>query len=209
MSELETSIKDKLIKYCYDEIDNGVYQMYLSDVSNQDWDYLFIRVEDKPTSKVQIYVTDHDDLNCHFVYLNNLGASIMIQVLNQMLKKKEEKTEPIKQIVAKFKKGYDIPSNVAVPSIVPYLTDKCKNSDKTWVGEVGLSGDDNGTYISVFFPDKIDPAFSHDTPLEKLNPSELKVILDNLEAPKTMEDVFNEMNECVSEFFNDFRVYKP
>ena len=52
------------------------------------------------------------------------------------------------------------------------------NNSTFQIGEVGLSGDDDGIYLSIFFPDKREPAFSTDVPLTEMSYQELIDIED-------------------------------
>lgn len=176
-----------LVSDCYDEHDDNGYRMYLDGiefVSGQDKDtalYVQATTDGKGNYSLSVFVSNSDDSVQWFMPFSHLSRCQQYDVYRQVVEHKNVmKNKYIKVIYNNITRGFDVPKNFAVPSILDLIQEKVDEKDfnKRMIGEVGMSGSDGEPFISVFYPDKENPSHSYDKPLSDLNLDEIVAIHD-------------------------------
>ena len=127
---------------------------------------------------VEVFWSDEFDENQFFAPFESLTLEQAAMVRDQVKANKgTAKNRKLDLINGLFTQGYDVPYNFCNSSIKDNITTRMNNSTFQ-IGEVGLSGNDDGVYLSIFFPDKREPAFSTDVPLTEMSYQELIDIED-------------------------------
>ena len=182
VKHLKDEVHTMLVTDCFDEYDGIAYRKYLNDIKSQTGTYnvLFVQstLQEDGSFVVEVFWSDKFDENKFFAPFESLTLEQAAMVRDQVKANKgTAKNRQLDLINGLFTQGYDVPYNFCNFSIKDNITTRMNNSTFQ-IGEVGLSGDDDGVYLSIFFPDKREPAFSTDVPLTEMSYQELIDIED-------------------------------
>ena len=176
VKHLKDEVHTMLVTDYFDEYDGIAYRKYLNDIKSQTgtYDVLFVQstLQEDGSFVVEVFWSDEFDENQFFAPFESLTLEQAAMVRDQVKANKgTAKNRQLDLINGLFTQGYDVPYNFCNFSIKD-------NNSTLQIGEVGLSGDDDGVYLSIFFPDKREPAFSTDVPLTEMSYQELIDIED-------------------------------
>lgn len=179
---LKDEVHTMLVTDGFDEYDGIGYRKYLKDIKSQTdtHDVLFVQANNPGNGSfaVGVFWSDEFDEDQFFAPFESLTLKQAAMVRDQVKANKGiAKNRQLELIEGLFEQGYDVPYNFCNFSIKDNIT-TCMSNGTFQIGEVGLSGDDEGVYLSTFFPDKRDPAFSIDVPLAEMSYQELTDIED-------------------------------
>ena len=182
VKHLKDEVHTMLVTDYFDEYDGIDYRKYLNDIKSQTGTYnvLFVQstLQEDGSFVIEVFWSDEFDENQFFAPFESLTLEQAAMVRDQVKANKgTAKNRQLDLINGLFTQGYDVPYNFCNFSIKDRITTRMNNSTFQ-IGEVGLSGDDNGVYLSIFFPDKREPAFSTDVPLTEMSYQELIDIED-------------------------------
>ena len=182
VKQLKDEVHTMLVTDCFDEYDSDCYRKYLNGIKSQTgtYDVLFVQSSKQENGlfEVEVFWSNEFDENQFFAPFESLTLEQAAMVRDQVKANKgTAKNRQLDLINRLFTQGYDVPYNFCNFSIKDHITTRMDNSTFQ-IGEVGLSGDDDGVYLSIFFPDKREPAFSTDVPLTEMSYQELIDIED-------------------------------
>ena len=182
VKHLKDEVHTMLVTDYFDEYDGIDYRKYLNDIKSQTgtYDVLFVQstLQEDGSFVVEVFWSDEFDENQFFTPFESLTLEQAAMVRDQVKANKgTAKNRQLDLINGLFTQGYDVPYNFCNFSIKDNITTRMNNSTFQ-IGEVGLSGGDDGVYLSIFFPDKREPAFSTDVPLTEMSYQELIDIED-------------------------------
>ena len=182
VKHLKDEVHTMLVTDYFDEYDGIDYRKYLNDIKSQTgtYDVLFVQstLQEDGSFVVEVFWSDEFDENKFFAPFESLTLEQAAMVRDQVKANKgTAKNRQLDLIHGLFTQGYDVPYNFCNFSIKDNITTRMNNSTFQ-IGEVGLSGGDDGVYLSIFFPDKREPAFSTDVPLTEMSYQELIDIED-------------------------------
>ena len=182
VKHLKDEVHTMLVTDYFDEYDGIAYRKYLNDIKSQTGTYnvLFVQstLQEDGSFVVEVFWSDEFDENKFFAPFESLTLEQAAMVRDQVKANKgTAKNRQLDLIHGLFTQGYDVPYNFCNFSIKDNITTRMNNSTFQ-IGEVGLSGGDDGVYLSIFFPDKREPAFSTDVPLTEMSYQELIDIED-------------------------------
>ena len=182
VKHLKDEVHTMLVTDYFDEYDGIDYRKYLNDIKSQTgtYDVLFVQstLQEDGSFVVEVFWSDEFDENQFFTPFESLTLEQAAMVRDQVKANKgTAKNRKLDLINGLFRQGYDVPYNFCNSSIKDNITTRMNNSTFQ-IGEVGLSGGDGGVYLSIFFPDKREPAFSTDIPLTEMSYQELIDIED-------------------------------
>ena len=182
VKHLKDEVHTMLVTDYFDEYDGIAYRKYLNDIKSQTgtYDVLFVQSSKQENGlfAVEVFWSNELDGNQFFAPFESLTLEQAAMVRDQVKDNKgTAKNRQLELIKGMFSQGYDVPYNFCNFSIKDHITTRMNNSTFQ-IGEVGLSGNDEGVYLSIFFPDKRDPAFSTDVPLTEMSYQELIDIED-------------------------------
>ena len=182
VKHLKDEVHTMLVTDYFDEYDGIAYRKYLNDIKSQTGTYnvLFVQstLQEDGSFLVEVFWSDEFDENQFFAPFESLTLEQAAMVHDQVKDNKgTAKNRQLELIKGMFSQGYDVPYNFCNFSIKDHITTRMNNSTFQ-IGEVGLSGNDEVVYLSIFFPDKRDPAFSTDVPLSEMSYQELTDIED-------------------------------
>ena len=182
VKHLKDEVHTMLVTDYFDEYDGIDYRKYLNDIKSQTgaYDVLFVQstLQEDGSFVVEVFWSDEFDENQFFTPFESLTLEQAAMVRDQVKANKgTAKNRKLDLINGLFTQGYDVPYNFCNFSIKDNITTRMNNSTFQ-IGEVGLSGGDDGVYLSIFFPDKREPAFSTDVPLTEMSYQELIGIED-------------------------------
>ena len=182
VKHLKDEVHAMLITDCFDEYDGIAYRKYLNGIKSQTGTYEVLFVQSSKQENglfaVEVFWSNELDGNQFFAPFESLTLEQAAMVRDQVKDNKgTAKNRQLELIKGMFSQGYDVPYNFCNFSIKDHITTRMNNSTFQ-IGEVGLSGNDEGVYLSIFFPDKRDPAFSTDVPLSEMSYQELTDIED-------------------------------
>ena len=182
VKHLKDEVHTMLVTDYFDEYDGIDYRKYLNDIKSQTgtYDVLFVQstLQEDGSFVVEVFWSDEFDENQFFTPFESLTLEQAAMVRDQVKANKgTAKNRQLDLIHGLFTQGYDVPYNFCNFSIKDNITTRMNNSTFQ-IGEVGLSGGDDGVYLSIFFPDKREPAFSTDVPLTEMSYQELIDIED-------------------------------
>ena len=182
VKHLKDEVHTMLVTDYFDEYDGIDYRKYLNDIKSQTgtYDVLFVQstLQEDGSFVVEVFWSDEFDENQFFTPFESLTLEQAAMVRDQVKANKgTAKNRKLDLINGLFTQGYDVPYNFCNFSIKDNITTRMNNSTFQ-IGEVGLSGGDDGVYLSIFFPDKREPAFSTDVPLTEMSYQELIDIED-------------------------------
>ena len=182
VKHLKDEVHTMLVTDYFDEYDGIAYRKYLNDIKSQTGTYnvLFVQstLQEDGSFVVEVFWSDEFDENKFFAPFESLTLEQAAMVRDQVKANKgTAKNRQLDLINGLFTQGYDVPYNFCNFSIKDNITTRMSNSTFQ-IGEVGLSGDDDVVYLSIFFPDKREPAFSTDVPLAEMSYQELIDIED-------------------------------
>ena len=182
VKHLKDEVHTMLVTDYFDEYDGIAYRKYLNDIKSQTgtYDVLFVQSSKQENGlfAVEVFWSNELDGNQFFAPFESLTLEQAAMVRDQVKANKgTAKNRQLDLINGLFTQGYDVPYNFCNFSIKDNITTRMNNSTFQ-IGEVGLSGDDDGVYLSIFFPDKREPAFSTDVPLAEMSYQELIDIED-------------------------------
>ena len=182
VKHLKDEVHTMLVTDYFDEYDGIDYRKYLNDIKSQTgtYDVLFVQstLQEDGSFVVEVFWSDEFDENQFFTPFESLTLEQAAMVRDQVKANKgTAKNRKLDFINGLFTQGYDVPYNFCNFSIKDNITTRMNNSTFQ-IGEVGLSGGDDGVYLSIFFPDKREPAFSTDVPLTEMSYQELIDIED-------------------------------
>ena len=173
VKQLNDEVHTMLVNDCFDEYDGDCYRKYLNGIKSQTgtYDVLFVQSskQENDLFAVEVFWSNELDGNQFFAPFESLTLEQAAMVRDQVKDNKgTAKNRQLELIKGMFLQGYDVPYNFCNFSIKDHITTRMNNSTFQ-IGEVGLSGNDEGVYLSIFFPDKRDPAFSTDVPLTEMS----------------------------------------
>ena len=182
VKHLKDEVHTMLVTDYFDEYDGIAYRKYLNGIKSQTgtYDVLFVQSSKQENGlfAVDVFWSNELDGNQFFAPFESLTLEQAAMVRDQVKDNKgTAKNRQLELIKGMFSQGYDVPYNFCNFSIKEHITTRMNNSTFQ-IGEVGLSGNDEGVYLSIFFPDKRDPAFSTDVPLSEMSYQELTDIED-------------------------------
>ena len=182
VKHLKDEVHTMLVTDYFDEYDGIDYRKYLNDIKSQTgtYDVLFVQstLQEDGSFVVEVFWSDEFDENQFFTPFESLTLEQAAMVRDQVKANKgTAKNRQLDLINGLFTQGYDVPYNFCNFSIKDNITTRMNNGTFQ-IGEVGLSGDDDGVYLSIFFSDKREPAFSTDVPLTEMSYQELIDIED-------------------------------
>ena len=182
VKHLKDEVHTMLVTDCVAEYDGIDYRKYLNGIKSQTETYnvLFVQstIQEDGSFVIEVFWSNEFDENQFFAPFESLTLEQAAMVRDQVKANKgTAKNRQLDLINGLFTQGYDVPYNFCNFSIKDHITTRMNNSTFQ-IGEVGLSGDDNGVYLSIFFPDKREPAFSTDVPLAEMSYQELIDIED-------------------------------
>ena len=182
VKHLKDEVHTMLVSDYFDEYDGIAYRKYLNGIKSQTGTYnvLFVQstIQEDVSFVVEVFWSDEFDENQFFAPFESLTLEQAAMVRDQVKANKgTAKNRQLDLINGLFTQGYDVPYNFCNFSIKDHITTRMNNSTFQ-IGEVGLSGNDEVVYLSIFFPDKKDPAFSTDVPLSEMSYQELTDIED-------------------------------
>ena len=182
VKHLKDEVHTMIVADCFDEYDGIAYRKYLNDIKSQTgtYDALFVQSSKQENGlfAVEVFWSNELDGNQFFAPFESLTLEQAAMVRDQVKDNKgTAKNRQLELIKGMFSQGYDVPYNFCNFSIKGHIVTRMNNSTFQ-IGEVGLSGNDEGVYLSIFFPDKRDPAFSTDVPLSEMSYQELTDIED-------------------------------
>ena len=182
VKQLNDEVHTMLVTDCFDEYDGDCYRKYLNGIKSQTgtYDVLFVQSSKQENGlfAVEVFWSNELDGNQFFAPFESLTLEQAAMVRDQVKDNKgTAKNRQLELIKGMFSQGYDVPYNFCNFSIKDHITTRMNNSTFQ-IGEVGLSGNDEVVYLSIFFPDKREPAFSTDVPLTEMSYQELIDIED-------------------------------
>lgn len=178
MQALESKVSAMLENDCFDEREDGVLRKYLCNIYSQMDTHEILYVQDTDDYGLEVRWAsrnnDEEFFSPFSVLTLEQAKEVYKQVAGNKGRAKERNISIIRQL---FISGYDVPYNFSIKPINKHIITKV--DDGTYkIGEVGLSCNDNGMCLSVFFPDKTNPTFSLDTELSEMEYSDLVAIGD-------------------------------
>ena len=182
VKQLNDEVHTMLVTDYFDEYDGDCYRKYLNGIKSQTgtYDVLFVQSSKQENGlfAVEVFWSNELDGNQFFAPFESLTLEQAAMVRDQVKDNKgTAKNRQLELIKGMFSQGYDVPYNFCNFSIKDHITTRMNNSTYQ-IGEVGLSGNDEVVYLSIFFPDKREPAFSTDVPLTEMSYQELIDIED-------------------------------
>ena len=173
---LKKDITTMLTKDSFDEYDEDGYRKYLDGIYSQMNTHEALFVQASPNGSgfdVEIFWSNKNDNEQFFEPFETLTIEQAYAVLIQIRNNKDvAKNRQIDLIEGLFDEGYDVPYNFCIDLIKDNIV-KQVTETTSQIGEVGLYCSDEGMYLSVFFPNKTEPCYTHDFPLDKMSYQDL------------------------------------
>ena len=181
INDWKKHIKFMLTTDNYDEYDGDGYRKYLDGIYSQMNTHEVLFVQATPNDcdyDIEVFWSNKNDDEQFFEPFETLTLEQARMVFEQVSDNKgTARNRQISLIEDMFDNGYDVPYNFCIDSIKGNITQRV-TENTSQIGEVGLYCSDEGMYLSVFFPNKIEPCKTFDFPLDKMSYQELIDIED-------------------------------